>query len=53
MNEGQPGRKPGCFPAIVCNWATRPWLVLRICSSEGRGMVLYFDPEHLVKVLRK
>ena len=38
MVGGLPGRKPGCFPKMVCNWATRNWLVLRMSSSGGRGM---------------
>ena len=46
--EGLPGRKPGCFPDMVCSWVTRSWLVLRICSSDGRGMVSYSYQEQLV-----
>ena len=42
MMRAQPGRKPGCLPKTVCNWFTRSRLVLRICSSEGRGMVAFF-----------
>ncbi len=47
MVAGQPGRKPGCFPKMVCNWVTRSWLVLRTCSSEGRGIVAQFYKEQL------
>ena len=46
--EGLPGRKPGCFPDMVCSWVTRSWLVLRICSFDGRGMVSYSCQEQLV-----
>ena len=51
MMVGQPGRKPGCFPKILCNWVTRSWLVLRICSSEGRGMVQFFPATWLIGFL--